>query len=81
MGQDVDSSVAEGAPARRLPGLECDQKALAVGHAGLPRDHAEMTANAASMVALEILCLKAWARGARPEGMSCEDSPLTPTDP
>jgi len=26
-----------------------------------------MTANAAAMVALELLCLKAWARGARPE--------------
>jgi hypothetical protein len=24
-----------------------------------------MTANAAAMVALELLCLKAWARGAR----------------
>jgi agmatinase len=31
-----------------------------------PYDHAEMTANAAAMVALELLCLKAWARGLRP---------------
>ncbi|MCX7890654.1 MAG: agmatinase [Rhodobacteraceae bacterium] len=30
-----------------------------------PWDHAEMTSNAAAMVALEMLCLKAWARGAR----------------
>lgn len=30
-----------------------------------PYDHAEMTANAAAMVALEMLCLKAYARGAR----------------
>lgn len=30
-----------------------------------PYDHAEMTANAAAMIALEMLCLKAYARGAR----------------
>jgi len=30
-----------------------------------PYDHAEMTSNAAAMVAIEMLCLKAWARGAR----------------
>lgn len=30
-----------------------------------PYDHAEMTSNAAAMIALEMLCLKAWARGAR----------------
>lgn len=31
-----------------------------------PYDHAEITANAAAMIAVEMLCLKAWARGARP---------------
>jgi len=30
-----------------------------------PYDHAEATANAAAMIAYELLCLKAWARGAR----------------
>ena len=30
-----------------------------------PYDHAEMTSNAAAMIAVEMLCLKAWARGAR----------------
>jgi agmatinase len=34
-----------------------------------PYDHAEMTSNAAAMIAAEMLCLKAWARGARPVGM------------
>ena len=29
-------------------------------------DHAEITSNAAVMIAIEMLCLKAWARGARP---------------
>ncbi len=31
-----------------------------------PYDHAEMTSNAAAMIAAEMLCLKAWAKGARP---------------
>ena len=31
-----------------------------------PYDSAEITANAAAMIAIEMLCLKAWARGARP---------------
>ena len=31
-----------------------------------PYDHAEMTANAAAMIAIELLCLKAFARGAKP---------------
>lgn len=35
-----------------------------------PYDHAEMTANAAATVALELLCLKAYARGARAEEMA-----------
>ena len=30
-----------------------------------PYDHAEITANAAAMIAYELLCLKAWAKGAR----------------
>ncbi len=30
-----------------------------------PYDHAEMTSNAAALIAAEILCLKAWANGAR----------------
>lgn len=34
-----------------------------------PYDHAEMTSNAAAMIALEMLCLKAYARGARAEEM------------
>ena len=64
---------------RALKGL--DFAGMDVVEVSPPYDHAEMTANAAAMVALELLCLKAWARGARPEGMSGEDSPLTPTDP
>ncbi|UXX81664.1 agmatinase [Roseovarius pelagicus] len=35
-----------------------------------PYDHAEMTSNAAAMVAIELLCLKAYARGARAEEMA-----------
>ena len=35
-----------------------------------PYDHAEMTSNAAAMIAAELLCLKAWARGARPVEMA-----------
>ena len=31
-----------------------------------PYDHSEVTANAAAMIAIEMLCLKAWAAGARP---------------
>ncbi|MCP4765061.1 MAG: agmatinase [Gammaproteobacteria bacterium] len=31
-----------------------------------PYDHSETTANAAAMIAIEMLCLKAWAAGARP---------------
>ncbi|MCP4334590.1 MAG: agmatinase [Gammaproteobacteria bacterium] len=31
-----------------------------------PYDHSEITANAAAMIAIEMLCLKAWAAGARP---------------
>ena len=35
-----------------------------------PYDHAELTANAAATIAGELLCLKAWARGARPQEMT-----------
>ncbi|MCP5081377.1 MAG: agmatinase [Alphaproteobacteria bacterium] len=35
-----------------------------------PYDHAEMTSNAAATIAIELLCLKAWARGARPREMT-----------
>jgi agmatinase len=31
-----------------------------------PFDHAELTANAAAIIAVELLCLKAFARGAQP---------------
>jgi agmatinase len=50
---------------RALKGL--DVTGMDVVEVSPPYDHAEMTANAAAMVALELLCLKAWARGARPE--------------
>ena len=52
---------------RALKGL--DITAMDVVEVSPPYDHAEMTANAAAMVALELICLKAWARGARPEPM------------
>ncbi len=32
-----------------------------------PFDHAELTSTAAAIIAVELLCLKAWARGARGE--------------
>ncbi len=35
-----------------------------------PFDHSEITANAAAMIAIEMLCLKAWARVARPVAMA-----------
>lgn len=35
-----------------------------------PYDHAEMTSNAAAMIGAELLCLKAYAAGARPEEMT-----------
>ena len=31
-----------------------------------PYDHSDVTSNAAAMIAIELLCLKAWAQGARP---------------
>ncbi|MFN0113769.1 MAG: agmatinase [Paracoccaceae bacterium] len=53
---------------RALRGL--DPVGMDVVEVSPPYDHAEMTSNAAAMVAIELLCLKAWARGARgPDGV------------
>jgi agmatinase len=49
---------------RALKGM--DFKGMDVVEVSPPYDHAEMTLNAAAMIAAEMLCLKAWARGARP---------------
>jgi agmatinase len=49
---------------RALKGM--DFKGMDVVEVSPPYDHAEMTSNAAAMIAVEMLCLKAWARGARP---------------
>ncbi|SDW34675.1 agmatinase [Ruegeria halocynthiae] len=48
---------------RELKGL--DFLGMDVVEVSPPFDHAEMTSNAAAMVAIELLCLKAWAKGAR----------------
>jgi agmatinase len=48
---------------REMKGL--DFKGMDVVEVSPPYDHAEMTSNAAAMIAAEMLCLKAWARGAR----------------
>lgn len=72
----LDPSTAPGSP---VPGGLTSYQALAVirelkgvDFLGMdvvevspPYDHAEMTSNAAAMVAIELLCLKAWAKGAR----------------
>lgn len=50
---------------RELKGL--DILGMDVVEVSPPFDHAEMTSNAAAMIAIELLCLKAWAKGARPE--------------
>jgi agmatinase len=52
---------------RELKGM--DFVGMDVVEVSPPYDHAEMTANAAAMIAMELLCLKAWARGARPTPM------------
>lgn len=52
---------------RALKGM--DFKGMDVVEVSPPYDHAEMTTNAAAMIAVEMLCLKAWARGARPKEM------------
>jgi agmatinase len=49
---------------RAMKGL--DFKGMDVVEVSPPYDHAEMTSNAAAMIAAEMLCLKAWAKGARP---------------
>jgi len=53
---------------RELKGV--DFAGMDVVEVSPPYDHAELTANAAATVAGELLCLKAWARGARPQEMS-----------
>ena len=52
---------------RELKGI--DFKGMDVVEVSPPYDHAEMTSNAAAMIAAEMLCLKAWARGARQQEM------------
>ncbi len=49
---------------RAMKGL--DFKGMDVVEVSPPYDHAEMTSNAAAMIAVEMLCLTAWSRGARP---------------
>jgi len=49
---------------RALKGL--DFLGMDVVEVSPPYDHSEITANAAAMIAIEMLCLKAWAAGARP---------------
>jgi len=48
---------------RALKGI--DFAGMDVVEVSPPYDHSEITANAAAMIAIEMLCLKAWARGAR----------------
>jgi len=48
---------------RELKGV--DFLGMDVGEVSPPFDHAEMTSNAAAMIAIELLCLKAWAKGTR----------------
>jgi agmatinase len=43
-----------------------DFKGMDVVEVSPPYDHAEMTTNAAAIIAVELLCLKAFARGAKP---------------
>ncbi|MCF8070404.1 MAG: agmatinase [Desulfobacterales bacterium] len=49
---------------RELKGI--DFAGMDVVEVSPPYDHSEVTSNAAAMIAIEMLCLKAWARGARP---------------
>jgi len=49
---------------RALKGM--DFAGMDITEVSPPYDHSEITANAAAMLAIEMLCLKAWARGARP---------------
>ena len=50
---------------RGLKGM--DFKGMDVVEVSPPFDHAELTSTAAAIIAVELLCLKAWARGARGE--------------
>jgi agmatinase len=50
---------------RELKGI--DFAGMDIVEVSPPYDHAEITANAAAMIAYELLCLKAWAKGARGE--------------
>ena len=50
---------------RELKGI--DFAGMDIVEVSPPYDHAETTANAAAMIAYELLCLKAWAKGARGE--------------
>lgn len=50
---------------RELKGL--DFVGMDVVEVSPPYDHSEITANAAAVIAMEMLCLKAWAKGARPK--------------
>jgi agmatinase len=50
---------------RALKGI--DFAGMDVVEVSPPYDHSEVTSNAAAMIAIEMLCLKAWARGARPQ--------------
>ena len=49
---------------RELKGI--DFAGMDVVEVSPPYDHSEVTSNAAAMIAIEMLCLKAWAKGARP---------------
>lgn len=49
---------------RALKGM--DFAGMDITEVSPPYDHSEITANAAALLAIEMLCLKAWARGARP---------------
>jgi len=49
---------------RELKGMEF--AGMDITEVSPPYDHSEITANAAALLAIEMLCLKAWARGARP---------------
>jgi agmatinase len=50
---------------RELKGL--DFAGMDIVEVSPPYDHAETTANAAALIAYELLCLKAWAKGAKGE--------------
>ena len=53
---------------RALKGM--DFAGMDVVEVSPPYDHAEMTSNAAAIIAVELLCLKAYARGAQPTAVA-----------